>query len=298
MAKTLVILAAGMGSRFGGLKQIEPVGPHKEIIADYSIYDALRAGFTKVIFVIKKEHLEYFQTNIIPKYQDKIKVEFVFQALEDIPKNIVIPQDRVKMWGTGQALLACQEKVNEPFVMINSDDFYGFSPYAIASKFLDNSTNEYEYLSVNYPYDLSKSANGKVNRGVVKIKDGYITDIDECSIYEEGIIVYAQNKQTLEVKEIDKNTPVSLNFFAFKPSIFKILEEEFLKFITSPLDKDKEFLLADIIKEQINKERIKFKAELAQSKWLGVTYKEDLEDFKKELLKLIEKGEYPEELWK
>lgn len=295
--KTLVILAAGMGSRFGGLKQIEPVGPHGEIIADYSIYDAIRAGFTKVVFVIKEENYDYFKENITSKYGDQIKVEYAFQSLEKIPRDVILPSTRVKMLGTGHALLCAKEYINEEFVMINSDDFYGQSAYKIASEFLSDSTEDYEYMSVNYPFYLATSKNGKVNRGVVTIKDHYVINIDECSITPETDKIIAKSYKTNEEKEISKDQPVSLNFFAFKPSIFKILEREFNDFIHGYLDDNSEFFLTDVIKKSLLNKEIKIKSELSTSSWLGITYKEDLDELKNSLKEMINKGIYPEDLW-
>ncbi len=296
MEKTLVILAAGMGTRFGGLKQIEPVGPNGEIIADYSVYDAIKAGFTKVIFVIKEENLTYFKEHITSKYQDKIKVLFAFQTWQNVPSFVHIPAKREKMLGTADALLSCEKLINEPFAMINADDFYGASAYQIASKFLEENSDPYTYLSVNYPFYLAKSEHGKVNRGVVNIKDGYIENIDECTIYEEENKIIAENKKTKERKVILKEQEVSLNFFVLKPSIFNLIKEEFKEFWQQPITMDNELILTDVLKKYIRNKQIKFKAASSLSNWLGVTYKEDLSIFKEKLNKLIEKGVYPREL--
>lgn len=296
--KTLVILAAGMGSRFGGLKQIEPVGPNGEIIADYSVYDAIRAGFTKVVFVIREEHLEYFKENITKKYEDKIKVLFAFQELDKVPSDVSVPPTREKMFGTTHALLCAKDLVSEPFVMINSDDFYGRSAYEIAANFLNNSNDSNEYLTVNYPICLASSKNGKVNRGVVKIENGYVIDIEESSITVTSDKVTAISKKTNEEKIITKDEPVTLNFFGFKTSIFKLLDEDFNEFIHGEITDTNECFLPMTIKKNIYNGNIKLKAELSTSRWLGVTYKEDLGELKENIKKLIESGEYPNELWR
>ncbi len=295
MDKTLVILAAGMGSRFGGLKQIEPVGPSGEVIADYSVYDALVTGFTKVVFVIKKENLAYFQEHITKKYESKIKVEFAFQSLDEYQD--FIPEGRIKMLGTAHALYCAKDKVNEPFVMINADDFYGRDAYFKASEFLENSTDAYEYLSVNFPYINSTSKNGKVNRGVVKVQNDEIIDIEECSIEEVNKEILATSKKTGEVMKIAPTAPVSMNFLVFKPTIFSLLEKDLTKFIQNDINETNELILTDVIKHCLKNNQIKFKATLTSGKWLGMTYRDDLIDIKKTLQELIEAGIYPVRLW-
>ena len=295
--KTLVILAAGMGSRFGGLKQIEPVGPNKEIIADYSVYDAIRTGFTKVVFVIREEHFEYFKENITNKYADKIEVSFAFQELDRVPSDIIVPNTRRKMFGTTHALLCAKDLVNSPFVMINSDDFYGRSAYEIAADFLDNNDISNEYLAVNYPISLASSKNGKVNRGVVKVENGYVVDIDESVITVTNDKIIALSGKTGEEKKIFKDQPVSLNFFGFKESVFKLLEDDFNEFIHGEITDTNECFLPTTIKKNIYNGNVKLKAEVSSSRWLGVTYKEDLEELKQDIQKLIENGEYPDRLW-
>lgn len=295
--KTLVILAAGMGSRFGGIKQIEPVGSNGEIIADYSIYDSIRAGFTKVVFVIKKENYDYFKTHITAKYADKIKVEFAFQSLDDIPSDVKIPASRTKPLGTTHALLCAKSLVQEPFIMINADDFYGYEPYKIASRFIEESTDSYEYLTVNYEFCKANSKNGKVNRGIVNVKDDYVDFIDECSVETYPDKIIATSYETKISKEVPKNQPVSLSFFCFKPSIFALLEEDFNEFIHGEITDTNERILTNTIKKYIIDGTIKFKSELTSSKWLGVTYKDDLQELKESIVELVNNKEYPNNLW-
>lgn len=293
--KTLVILAAGMGSRFGGLKQIEPIGPSGEIIADYSIYDAIKNGFTKVVFVIKKENLAYFQNNIVSKYKNKIKVDFAFQSLDNIAN---ISKDRVKPLGTAHALLVSQNKVNTGFVMINADDFYGQEAFKIASHFLDTTKEDNKYLTVNYLFKDACSKKGSVNRAIVSSKDGYVISLDEASMEIKGNKVLAKYKDQNTKKYVSLDQAVALNFFAFKPSIYKILSKEYELFTSKPILDTAEFLLTDVLKKYLANGKIKFKAINTSSKWLGVTYRDDLEEVKEEIKNLVDKGEYPDNLWK
>lgn len=294
---TLVIMAAGMGSRFGGLKQIEPVGPNGEIIADYSVYDAIRAGFDKVIFIIREENLEYFKEHISSKFENKIKVEYAFQELNRIPKDVKLPENRVKMLGTGHALLCAKSLIDSDFVLINSDDFYGFDSYKIASKFFEESKDDLEYLSVNYPFNITSSENGAVKRGVIFTKDEYMINNLECEISKNNGKYIAKELDSNNVFEIEENQAVSVNFFGLKKTFLKYLEEEFNEFIHGKIDEKNEFLLPTIIKKGIENNDYKVKCKVSNSKWMGITYKEDLPKLKKDLQELIKKGEYPEKLW-
>lgn len=296
MEKTLVVLAAGMGSRFGGLKQIEPVGPSGEIIADYSVYDAIKCGFTKVVFIIKCENLTYFKENITNKYQDKIKVEFAFQSLDDFQDKV--PATRTKMLGTAHALYCAHTLVNEPFIMINADDYYGTESFKIASNFLDNSKDDYEYLSVSYPFINSTTDVGKVNRGLITEEAGIITDIEECSIEEVNGEIIATSKKDKTTTKINPLDPVTMNFFAFKPTIFKLIETDLQEFLKDGIDDATELILTDVIKNSIAHKKITFKTITTSSHWLGMTYKEDLPKVKKAINDLIKEGVYPNNLWR
>ena len=294
---TLVIMAAGMGSRFGGLKQIEPVGPNGEIIADYSVYDAIRAGFDKVIFIIREENLEYFKEHISSKFDNKIKVEYAFQELNRIPKDVKLPENRVKMLGTGHALLCAKSLIDSDFVLINSDDFYGSDSYKIASKFFEESKDDLEYLSVNYPFNITSSENGAVKRGVIFTKDEYMINNLECEISKNNGKYIAQELDSNNVFEIEETQAVSVNFFGLKKTFLKYLEKDFNEFIHGKIDEKNEFLLPTIIKKGIENNDYKVKCKVSNSKWMGITYKEDLPKLKKDLQELIKKGEYPEKLW-
>lgn len=295
---TLVIMAAGMGSRFGGLKQIEPVGPSGEIIADYSVYDAIRAGFDKVIFIIRKEHLNYFKESICKRYEDKIKVEYAFQELDMIPDDVKLPVDRIKMLGTGHALYCAANLIDTDFVLINSDDFYGFDSYKIAAEFLKNPQNNPDYLTVNYPFSVTASKNGSVKRGVVFVDEsGYITDNIESEISLKDNSLVARSLKDNHEFVITKDHPVTVNFFGLRYEFLDILNNDFLKFIHGNIDNNSEFFLPEVIRDAINDGKIKMQAKTSSSRWMGITYKEDLQELKNNILKLIEKGEYPEKLW-
>lgn len=294
---TLVIMAAGMGSRFGGLKQIEPVGPNKEIIADYSVFDAIRAGFDKVIFIIRREHLDYFKNNITNKYKDKIKVEFAFQELNIIPSDVTLPEGREKMLGTAHALFCAKELITDDFVIINADDFYGLDSFKIAADFLKNDTDTKNCISVNYPFIVTASKNGSVKRGVVITEDGYFKDSVECEITKTTAGYLARPLNGKEEFMIAEDQSVSVNFFGLRHSFLKTLDVEFAKFIHGPIDLKNEFLLPDVIRIAIKTGAIKMRAKVSNSMWMGMTYKEDLPDLKSNIEKLIAKGEYPEKLW-
>ena len=294
MKKTLVIMAAGMGSRFGALKQIEPVGPNGEIIADYSVYDAKRAGFSKVIFIIHKENEEYFRQNIINKYQ-KIDVELAYQELEYVPNSHVIPKNRTKMLGTAHALYCCKNLIDSDFVIINSDDFYGFDSFKIAANLLDS--NDTDYVSINYPYIVTSSKFGKVKRGIVEQTNGIITNITESEIGNQNGKIMAKSLQTGDEFEISKDTPVAVNFFGLKKKFLDILDKEMNIFLENGVTLTNEFLLPEVLKKCLDEKSITLKSLVSSSKWIGMTYKEDLETVKNHINNLIERGDYPSELW-
>lgn len=299
MKKTLVILAAGMGSRFGGLKQIEPIGPNGEFIIDYSIYDAIKAGFNKVVFIIKEENYDIFRETIGSRIEDKIKVEYAFQRMEDIPEGYTLPKTRVKPLGTGQAILASKNVVNENFAIINSDDFYGRDAYFVASKFLDNTTNN-NYGLVGYKVDNTLTVNGSVKRGVCKCLDGSLNSIIESSIIKENGMITASPLDGSSSFTMDSNDLVSMNMLLFTPTIFPYLEEEFKRFMEeNKNDLEKcEFLIPDVLTDAINSKYAKVSVLSTSAKWEGVTYKEDKDGVVSAINKLIDEGEYPRNLWK
>lgn len=296
--RSLVVLAAGMGSRFGGLKQLEPVGPNGEVLADYAVYDALRCGFERVVFIIREQHLELFKEKISNKFKDKIEVCYAFQKLDEVYCGVSIPKDREKMWGTTHALLAAEKYVDGPFLMINADDFYGFSSYKKVQKFFDLNENENEYVTIGYPFKSVSSNNGKVKRGIININSDLVTDIkeSEIEITSEGNI--ARPLDGTDEFKIEDNHPVSMNFFGLKPSVFEYLKEDFIAFMHNDIDCNKECLMPDTLKKRIKDGSIKVYNYLSDASWFGMTYKQDLDEVKNKILDLIKAKEYPNNLWR
>ena len=287
---TLVILAAGMGSRYGGLKQIDPISAEGEFIIDFSVYDAISAGFDKVVFVIKRENLELFRDTIGKRFEDRIKVEYAFQDLCDIPEGAKVPEGRVKPWGTAHALLAARDLVNEPFMVINSDDFYGRSAYKMLFDHfasLDN-TAKYKYAMVGYVLENTLTENGTVSRGVCETKDGYLEKVTEVTkIASDGSCVFGGEETTLP-----GSTPVSMNLWGLTPDIFDILKEEYAYFLANAdLMKD-EFFIPSVISKAVDTGKATVKVFENTDKWYGITYREDLQEVKDAIGGYINDGLY------
>ena len=295
---TLVILAAGMGSRFGGLKQVEPIGPNGEFIIDYSIYDAIRAGFTKIVFIIKQENYDLFRETVGKRIEGKIPVEYAFQDINDVPNNVIIPTDRTKPWGTGHAVLAARNSVNGNFVMINSDDFYGRDAYMKIKKYFDEAEND-DYAMVSFRVANTMTENGSVKRGVCESQDGLLTNITESSIEKVGNEIIASPLDGSLSFSVEPDELVSMNFFGFTPRIFIKLEKGFKEFFIKNQDDllKCEYLIPDVVFEEIE-DGINVHVLESIDKWLGVTYREDKEFVVSEIKKLIDKGVYPNNLWK
>ena len=291
---TLLILAAGMGSRFGGLKQVEPVGPNGEFLIDYSIYDAIRAGFTKVVFVIKKEHEEIFKTTIGNRISNHIKVEYAFQELDKYVDNV--PEGRTKPWGTAHAILCAKEAIKEPFLMINSDDFYGMESYQDAMKVLKEKD---DYFTVGYPVIHTLSEHGAVKRGVCFEKNGELTSLIESSIEEKEGVITATPLNGDPSFEIDAHTLVSMNMLGLNPTIFPYLEKNFKYFLSHLKEECKdEFLIPDILMQANNENFHKVSLIPTESKWFGMTYQSDKEAVKEKIQTMTEEGIYSSPLWK
>lgn len=293
----LVIMAAGMGSRFGGLKQIEPIHKNGEFIIDYSIYDAIRYGFDKVIFIIKKENYEIFKSTIGNRISDKIKTEYVFQSNDNVPFEV--PSDRVKPLGTAHAILCCKETVKDNFLVINSDDFYGRDAFRVASEYLKSEHKSNEFGMVGYIVSNTLKENVSVKRGVCELKDGYITNLVESSVEKVNDKIIASPLDGRDSFEVNDDTLVSMNMFMFTPKIFELLESGFDEFYKNNVNNllKCEYLLPEVVCDNIDKGNIKFKAFKTTSKWMGVTYKEDKEVVVEGINSLVESGEYPDKLW-
>ncbi len=296
MEKTLVILAAGMGSRFGGVKQIEPVGPSGEIISDYNVYNAIKHGFTKVVFIIRRHHLDIFESEIVNKFKDKIEVKYAFQEMDTVKSDVKIPNTREKVLGTAHALLCAKDVVSSSFALINADDFYGEDAFKKASEFIDNNLNEYDYLNVTYPVKMVSDDRNPVKRGISKTENGIIKSLTESEVWYENGKCLGKELGTEDVYEIDDSMNSSMNFFVFKTSIFNFLEEYYNDFLKTINDTN-ESLLPQCVGLNIRNNKINLYEGVSLDKWLGITYKEDLEYFKEEINELIEKGDYPNNLW-
>ena len=300
--KTLVILAAGMGSRFGGLKQMEPLGPNGEFIIDYSIYDAVRNGFNKIVFIIKEENHQIFLDTIGKRIENKmkeqnVKVEYVFQDTKNIENRAELPKDRVKPYGTGHAVLCTRDLVHEPFIIINADDFYGNDAYKKLAEFIDNNDSQ-EIGLVGYDVKNTLTENGSVKRGFCEVNNGKLVTIKESKVEEiDGKIIASplNGNPSFEVKETDK---ASMNMNSFYPGFFEYIDVKMDKFLkTADLEKD-EFLIPDVITDAINDGTTSVNVINTEAKWVGVTYKEDRDSVIQYIQKLVDNGEYPNDLWK
>lgn len=300
---TLVIMAAGIGSRFGGgVKQLEPVGPNGEIIMDYSIYDAIEAGFNKVVFIIRKDLEKDFKEVIGNRMEKVIQVEYTYQELNDMPKGFTVPADRTKPWGTGQAILACRGIVSEPFAVINADDYYGKEAFVKIHDYLVHAKddNKYNYCMAGFILGNTLSENGAVTRGVCKVDDNYyLVDVKETHGIEkdEDRVIAPGENETIQI--IDNNSYVSMNMWGFTTSIFDELETGFAEFL-SKLDEaeaKKEYLLPTIIDGLIKSGKANVKLLESKDRWFGVTYKEDKDTVVASFKKLIKDGVYPERLF-
>jgi NDP-sugar pyrophosphorylase family protein len=301
MEPTLLILAAGIGSRFGGLKQAEGVGPSGEAVLDYSIYDAIRAGFKKVVFVIRKDILEDMQRIFFDKWKDKIEVDYVFQQVDNLPGGFTAPSDRIKPWGTGHAIWCAKEKVKEPFCMINADDFYGKKSYDLAASFLTDMDNLLygRYALIGYILKNTLSEHGFVSRAECETNpDMTLKSITErLKIKREGNnVVYRDDSGDSRI--ISENTIVSMNIWGFMPSLFNYLEDGLIEFLKdNSISLKAEFLLPTVIDKLIKADEVEIPVLPTDAQWFGMTYKEDLELVRGKLAELVNKGEYPTPIW-
>ena len=297
---TLVIMAAGMGSRYGGLKQIDAVGPNGEFIIDYSVYDAIKAGFDKVVFIIKRENEEIFKETIGKRVEKYIDVKYAFQDLDNIPEGIEVPSDRVKPWGTTHAILACKDIVKENFAIINADDFYGFDAYKTISEFLNRlDSNSLNIGLVGYRVENTLTENGSVKRGICEVEDKYLTKLIESQVSKENGIINAKPLDGSESFVISNNQLVSMNMLGFTPKIFDLLEEDFKEYLNENRENLSkcERLIPDTVYKYIKQNKVKVEVLDTTSTWYGVTYKEDRPMIISSINKLLDDEVYPRDLW-
>lgn len=301
MKPTLFVLAAGMGSRYGGLKQLDPLGPQGQTIMDYSIFDAIRAGFGKVVFVIRKDFEEDFRRSILSKYEGHIPVEVVFQSTDKLPEGYTCPEERTKPWGTSHAVMMGADVINEPFAVINADDFYGRDAFAvIAADLMRERTRKGDYSMVGFRVGNTMSENGSVSRGVCSVNaDGNLTKVVERTgiAYDEDhrICFLDENNET---EYLDPSTPVSMNLWGFTPDYFSYSDREFRRFLDKCLTTPKaEFYIPTAIDTLINSGEATVKVLDTTSRWFGVTYAADRQGVVDKLAALHAAGEYPDTMF-
>lgn len=298
---TLFVLAAGMGSRYGGLKQLDGLGPHGETIMDYSIYDAIKSGFGKVVFVIRKDFEEDFRTKILSKYENHIPTEVVFQSINDLPEGFTCPAERTKPWGTNHALMMGKNVINEPFAIINSDDYYGRNSFEVMAKELssleEGSTGKYSMVGFKVGNTLSES--GTVSRGVCEKDGDYLTGVVErTSIGYNADHKIAFTDENGKEQILAPETPVSMNFWGFTPDYFKYSEDYFVEFLKENINKPKsEFFIPTLINDLVKKGTASVKVLTTESRWFGVTYSQDRQGVVDKFAELHEKGVYPDKMF-
>ncbi|MGL5318796.1 MAG: nucleotidyltransferase [Bacteroidales bacterium] len=300
MKPTLFVLAAGMGSRYGGLKQLDGLGPNGETIMDYSIYDAVRAGFGKVVFVIRHTFEQDFRDKIVKKYESVIPVEIVFQELDYLPEGFTLNPERVKPWGTNHAVLMGKDVIKEPFAVINADDFYGRESFQILADYLTSMTGKTnDYCMIGYRVGNTLSESGAVARGVSATdEEGYLTTVVERTHIEriDGQVMYKDDAG--EFVAISDHTPVSMNMWGFTPDYFDYSEKDFIDFLKNNSENLKaEYFIPLMVNKLIQEKTIKLKVLDTPSKWFGVTYADDRDAVVAKINALIVAGEYPEKLW-
>ena len=302
MKPTLLILAAGIGSRYGSLKQLDRIGPSGETIIDYSIYDAIRAGFGKVVFVIKENIAKEFSEVFVEKLNGKIEVETVFQEIHKVPEGIQYSEERQKPWGTGHAVLMAAEKIHEPFAVINADDFYGRGAYQSLADFYKEWTPQKgnTYCMVGYELGKTLSEHGSVSRGVCKA-DGcaFLLEVTERTKIERNPAGIEYLDETGKSFYLDKRTTVSMNFWGFTPSFFNFLETGFLEFLKNNANSPKaEFYIPGVVNDLLKRKEASVRILPCSDQWFGMTYREDRELVVSRIRELVKAGIYPVDLWK
>ena len=301
MKPTLVVLAAGMGSRYGGLKQVDPVGPSGEAILDYSVFDAIRGGFGKVVFIIRRDFEAEFKEKVGKKYEGLIPVDYCYQDLNDLPASYTFPEGRTKPWGTAHAVRSARTVVKEPFAVINADDFYGRDAFAQLGKFLSQpqlSASSLHFCMAAYRLDLTLSENGSVARGICDVSaEGNLTGVTEMTkLVKAGDIAENRENPDAPVK-VPLDARVSMNCWGFTPQLFAELEERFVKFLAARgTEMKSEWYIPFVVDELIKEGKADCKVLPTDSSWFGVTYREDKPYVVSEIKKLVDAGEYPSNL--
>ena len=301
MKPTLLVLAAGMGSRYGGLKQLDPMGPNGEVVLDYSVYDAIRAGFGKVVFIIREDFAPLFKEKVGSRFEGKIEVDYAYQSLTDLPEGFSVPEGREKPWGTTHALRAARGVVNEPFGVVNADDFYGSDSFVQAVKFLTSSQDSPEkahYGMVGYELERTLSDHGDVNRGICSDKDGLLVSVEEhVKIMREADGKVRGENLAGDRIEIDPTCKASMNFWLFTPSFMDKIEEHFVDFLQKHGQEPKsECFIPTVVDALIAKDEADCRVLATTSSWFGVTYPADKPSVVESINALIASGEYPEKL--
>ncbi|MBL9116438.1 MAG: nucleotidyltransferase [Verrucomicrobiaceae bacterium] len=303
MKPTLLILAAGMGSRYGGLKQIDPMGPAGETVMDFSVFDAIRAGFGKVVFVIRRDFEQQFKEQVGSKFEGRIPVEYAFQALDDLPSGFTVPEGRTKPWGTAHAMLAAESLIKEPCVMINADDFYGQDAYAVIAAYLNtvqsSSSDKAQYCMVGFKLSNTLSDHGSVARGVCKVSpDGLLSSVTEMTkIFKTSSGAENREDENAPVA-LTGNESVSMNFWGFTPDFFGHLRAAFLEFLQARGQELKsECYVPFVVDSLIQEGKAEVRVLPTSSKWFGVTYPEDKQVVVDSIKALTDNGDYPSPLW-
>lgn len=299
MKPTLMVLAAGMGSRYGGLKQLDQVGPSGETIIDYSIYDAIRAGFGKIVFVIRRDIEQPFRETFIDRLKNHIEIDYVFQELDNLPEGYELPEGRQKPWGTSHAILVTKDKIKEPFGVINADDYYGVESFKILREFLVNDKDDTSHAIIGYRMGNTLSDHGHVNRGVCKVsKSGLLEEVVETrkiSKTDKGVFAPGQDGKELQ---FTGNEVVSMNLWGFKPSIYNLLETEFISFLKHGIqDPTAELDIPTSVDKYVKSGEITIKVLPTGGKWFGVTYREDKPFVVDSINNMVEAGIYPAKLF-
>ena len=293
---TLLVLAAGMGSRYGGLKQLDPVGPNDETLLDFSVYDAARSGFARVVFVIRRDFAERFKKQVGSRYEGQIDVAYAYQALDDLPGQLMPPEGRTKPWGTAHAVWAARNVIDGPFAVVNADDFYGRSSYAVATRFLAEGTNG--YALVGFPLGNTLSEHGTVARGLCTVENGMLQSIVETTNIEKTEVGARFAESEDRYRDLDPQGLVSMNLWALYPSFFDHTEQFLRTFFDEGTATDTaEAYIPSVIDGLITSGRASVRVLRSEAQWFGVTYPEDKPAVEESLRRLVEAGNYPDPLW-